>query len=330
MPHAPQFYPDLKGFRPQAPPLALPPESPLLALGSCFAQEMHLRLEGLGLPSRANPMGPVYNPGSLGEILDLLLGITRLESAEVFLHKELWRHPLAHSILSLPERKPYIDQLEAVIQSGKSQLSCAKILVITLGTDQGFFHNNHHRLYSNCHTLPGSSFEKQPLDLREQKALWVSRFQHLQEKHPDLQLVLTLSPVRYTQNSLEENSLSKARLRVFILELLRDLEEEQGLRAYYFPAYEMAMDLLRDYRFYASDQRHLSVMAIDWIFTVFCSWLYSSDGQNYLAAAEKLKNMLEHKVFFPQTSEGQKFVKKKAQALVDFHKAYPWSSLSRK
>jgi hypothetical protein len=273
----------------------------------------------------SNPLGLVYNPKSLGEVLDFLWQKPFQPEKEMFCHKGLWRHPLVHSSLSHPDRDTYQKKVELAIKKAQEQLKRAKVLIITLGTDQGYYHRSSQRLYSNCHTLPGKDFIRRPIDLEEEAQIWQARHQGLRKLNDKLTLIFSLSPVRYHQKSVEENSLGKARLRLFI----EGIKPHYGPQALYFPAYEMAMDLLRDYRFYGDDRRHLSPAAVDWIYQVFCQWLYDAQGQVYLHRSSGVRNMLRHRVLFPDTEEGQAFLAKRQKSLEDLVKDYPWSSLGQ-
>jgi len=255
-------------------------QTPLLCMGSCFAAEMGARLEQRQFPVSVNPFGVLYNPASIA------LALERLQSGAPFTHDDLiisqgryatlWHQHL----LSHPHPDTFLDQANSRLSQGASMFREAKGIIISLGTSWVYRHKERNMVAANCHKLPACQFDRLFLTPQESVKLlapWIAAT-------PEKQWVITVSPIRHQKEGAHGNQVSKAALLLVIEQLC-----SQFSNLYYFPAYEIVMDELRDYRFYASDMIHLSPSTIDYIWEQFSA--SAIDPQCYSSIKEEEKRM---------------------------------------
>jgi hypothetical protein len=234
----------------------------MLCIGSCFAAEMGTRLEQRRFPVSVNPFGILYNPASIA------MALQRLHSGTPFTHNDLitsqgryitlWHQHL----FSHPNPNTFLDSANSRLKQGTHLFRSAKIIIISLGTSWVYRHKVRNMIAANCHKLPADQFDRLFLTHQESVNLlspWI-------EATPDVQWIITLSPIRHLKEGAHGNQVSKAALLLAIEQLCT-----QFSNLYYFPAYEIVMDELRDYRYYASDMTHLTTSAIDYIWEQFCT-----------------------------------------------------------
>ena len=237
-------------------------QTPLLCLGSCFATEIGTRMEQRHFPVLVNPFGVLYNPASIA------LSLERLRSATPFTHQDLiysqgryatlWhQHLLAH-----PDPDLFLNMANQNLAQAAHRYQEAKGMIISLGTSWVYRHKERNMIAANCHKLPADQFERIFLSPQESANLLAPHI----AATPDKQWIITVSPIRHWKEGAHGNQISKAALLLAIAQLCA-----QFSNLYYFPAYEIVMDQLRDYRFYASDMIHLSPVAIDYIWEQFCT-----------------------------------------------------------
>jgi len=298
------------------------PSDHLYFTGSCFAENLHSFWEDHFLPGVLSPFGNIYNPRSLKDCFALLCGDEELSEKDFFLHKELWRHSLFSTGTADTDVTRLKENVNDLLREHRNLLKQMEYLIITLGTAFVFDDKLTGLTVNNCHKRPSSDFHRHPLtvdeiaqDLRETAGT-------VRTVNPGIKLIITLSPVRHLRDRADENSLSKALLRCGIDRFLQDERD-----ALYFPSSEIMLDELRDYRWYAEDLVHPSPAAVRYIMHRFCSALGSSDLIRYLSEADKLKGMTDHRVLFPETEEGRKFLKKKDSETISFREKYPFARI---
>jgi len=288
--------------------------------GSCFAENLHSFWVDHFLPGAKSPFGNIYNPRSLKECFTLLCRGTELSEKDFFLHKGLWRHSLFSTATVDTDPIRLKDHVNTLLGEHKKLLASSDYLIITLGTAFVFDEKSSGRTVNNCHKRPSSDFKRHPLAVDEITQELKELAAVVRKENPRITLIVTLSPVRHLRDRAEENSLSKALLRCGIDQFIK---EERG--SLYFPSSEIMLDELRDYRWYAEDLVHPSETAVNYIMNRFCSSLGNAELGQYLTEAEKLKGMLEHRVLFPGTEEGRKFIEKRDSEISGFREKYPFS-----
>jgi hypothetical protein len=263
--------------------------SSLLSVGSCFSENIGHRLRLGGVPIQVNPFGVSYNIESILNQLHQLGDGVLQTSDRWFSYNNLWHSKDHHGSFSRPTR----DELEAEITRRQLEVHPIKKdithIFITPGTAYKWVEKSTGQTVNNCHKRPGSDFSLELIkienilrDFEKVYALW-----------PKAQFWFSISPVRHLKQGAVNNQKSKATLVLAISEIVEKYE-----RAYYFPAYEIVVDELRDYRFYDRDLVHPSPDAIDEIWERF-SVLLSTDTQNMIKASEKVRNLFNHRVLHP-------------------------------
>jgi len=295
----------------------------IVSLGSCFAQHVAERLERMYYPISVNPFGVLYNPLSIRNSLGLLLNNYTFEQADLFEHKGIWSSFQHHSSFSGTDPAAVVDGINESLEVARTHLRSADLLILTFGTAWVYELKLTHKVVSNCHQVPAKKFHRRRLDVAEITKAMGALFDYLKEQRPDLDILLTVSPVRHLKDGFVENQLSKATLLLAVNEL-----EKSADYVHYFPAYEMVMDDLRDYRFYKKDLVHLNDLAVDCIWSVF--------GEQYLAVEEadlrkqlqKLNKAIGHRPSHPTSAVHQQFVQKQLEKVKQLEKEHQMLNLA--
>ncbi len=312
----------MQSFRTILPPLpGLPqiqPDDHLLCLGSCFAQEIGDRFSAGRWSVRLNPFGTVYHPFPITEGLLRLLEEQPFTAEDLFYHQEQWHSFAHHGQFSGPDQTETLTIINQSLAKGSTQLKKANLLLLTLGTANGFVHNDSGKVVANCHKLPGQDFTKKlfsPDAIYKKLAPVLKRMIH---QFPNLKVILTVSPVRHLRDGLITNQRSKASLLLACAELEKDFKP-----IHYFPAYEILMDDLRDYRFYKNDLMHPTEMAIDYIWEYFRKNCFPGVTQIYYNEIIAINQMLTHRPLRPDSSAHRKFLEQLKIRILEIEKKYP-------
>ena len=263
--------------------------------GSCFADELSSRYEELGLPCSTSPFGITYNPLTLAESLEGL--IHNEMRGEPFHQQDLWRHFAFHSSRCFKgteeNQSEAIRHFSGLVDNGHKELMAADFLVITLGTAWVYKHIKSDSIVNNCHRCDNREFIRDCytrfMDESDENPLGEA-LEHLKRRNPGLRVILTLSPIRHLRDDARENSYSKALLRCLCEELSRNRRWIE-----YFPAYEIVMDELRDYRWYAEDLSHLSREAAGYVLERFFNWVGNEELLSCIADREKILKRQKHR-----------------------------------
>jgi len=278
--------------------------SQLLWLGSCFAENMGNQFEQLGFSQLSNPFGILFQPLALHRLVERALQANYFTQTDLVHHNELWHCFELHSICSNPDPEAMLEQLNSKLNLLKTQLEQATHIGFTLGTAWVYRHLASDRVVANCHKIPQTTFVKELLSVAEIEAALQRLLSNIHAVNPNVQVVFTVSPVRHSKDGLVENQRSKAQLLVALHQLL----ETQN--AYYFPAYEILLDELRDYRFYADDLLHPSPLAIRYIWDKWLSISTTPETQALIAEVEAVQKSRQHRPFNPETDEYKAFIEK--------------------
>ena len=234
----------------------------ILMLGSCFTENIGHRLSYFGFNVHCNPFGILYNPISIFNV------IKRIAHEEYFTENDLYRHQDLfvsfehHGKFSNTQVNVVLDAINNEIKLARQQLKGAKWLILTLGSSSVYRHIKQDKIVANCHKIPNIEFEKNVLTIDAIK----SAFNSIQHLVKDINIVFTVSPVRHWRDGAIENLRSKS----ILIECIHQLISENR-NCFYFPSYEIMMDELRDYRFYAEDMLHPNEIAIKYIWKQFSS-----------------------------------------------------------
>lgn len=287
----------------------------LLFLGSCFADEVGGLCKGLGFNAQINPFGTLYNPFSV------VNSINRLQSGKPFTHDEVievgegYRCTFSHNTdFWSPSENALIEKVNTHLAEAHKHFLQTKWVIVSLGTSWVFRNKSSGEVVSNCHKLPAKFFDR--IFLCTQPTVEV--LTNLLKPFPDKQFIFTVSPLRHLKDGLHENQLSKASLLLAVDQVCKDFDN-----AYYFPAYEILMDELRDYRFYKEDMIHPTDQAVKYIFDKFVKFAVNPSEYPAMSAAKELKQMLQHKPLFPESEAFQKFEAMKKQKSAELIKWFP-------
>ncbi len=235
--------------------LVLDHSTPLLALGSCFADEMGSRLRRDGFDILCNPFGTLYNPLSIAEDLQMALADEPLDPALLVQHEDLWHSWMHHSRFSSPDRDECLGRCNQAIQEAHDQLQRHPLLIVTFGTAWVFRHEG--RVVANCHKIPPQQFTRTRLTIDEIVEVWQPLTDRLHAE--GIQTIFTVSPVRHLADTAHGNQLSKSTLLLAV----------DRIDTPYFDSYEILLDELRDYRFFGRDLCHPSDLAADIVYERF-------------------------------------------------------------
>ena len=286
----------------------------ILTLGSCFAENIGTKLQEAFFLTFINPFGVMYNPMSVAQGIRHLLSEKEFTAADLFQSGSLW-NSLAHSsTFSAVTADDALQKINSRLQAARYFLHETNVMMITLGTAWVFELVENGKIVTNCHKLPASRFTRRRLSVDEIINEFTEVFGLLRNSYPGLKFIFTVSPIRHWKDGAHENTVSKSTLHLAV-----DALEKQFDFVHYFPAYEIRMDELRDYRFYASDMLHPSDVAVDYIWQRFGDTYISSETLNLKKELERLRADLNHRPLHPETEEYRLFqlsVEKKKNGLI--------------
>ena len=271
----------------------------LLFLGSCFADEVGGICRGLGFDAVVNPFGVLYNPASIARSVERLSSGSLFTSDDVIMVGEGQYCTFSHNTAFWnSSEKVLLEQVNQSLAEARTFFLKSKWVIISLGTSWVFRDKETQKVVSNCHKLPANQFERQFLSV-EKSTQFLSE---MVRQHPDKQFIFTVSPLRHLKDGLHENQLSKAALLLALNEVGRVFGN-----AHYFPAYEILLDELRDYRFYKEDMIHPTEQAVRYIWERFTDFAINPKEKPAMKAAAELRQMLKHKPLFPESEAFKKF-----------------------
>ncbi|GAB4412789.1 MAG: GSCFA domain-containing protein [Bacteroidia bacterium] len=285
----------------------------LLALGSCFAGRMGQRLHDARFRIDVNPLGIAYSPLVLSRQLLATLGAQPWAEPCYDRRQGLWHSFDLHSSFGHSDRDQFDAQVARATATTRAALQEASVLLLTFGTAWTFFRQDSGEPVANCHRYPAAFFTRALGSVTQLTDACLAAFEALWHLRPGAQILLTVSPVRHTRATLEGNALSKATLRLACQQL-----QEASPQVYYFPAYELMIDDLRDYRFYADDLIHPSTLAETYIWEKFVQAHVSPADRRLLHDWEEVQRDLAHRPRQPGSAAHRRFLEqvlRKLQAL---------------
>lgn len=287
----------------------------ILTIGSCFADNIGKKLQNSYFLSFTNPFGILYNPMSVGQSLRCLLSEKEFTEDDLFHSGSLW-NSFAHSgAFSAITPEEALQKINSRLVASRYFLRETNVAMITLGTAWVYESIDTARVVANCHKLPSNQFNRRRLSVDEVLKELSDVISLLRKKNPQLTFIFTVSPIRHWKDGARENTVSKSTLHLAVDELVRMYDF-----VHYFPAYEVLMDELRDYRFYASDMLHPSQTAIEYIWKRFSETYFSEETSKLKNELEQLRLDLNHRPIHPETAEYQQFlvsVEKKKNGLIE-------------
>lgn len=288
----------------------------LLLLGSCFADNIGEKFGAHYFQMLSNPYGTLYNPASIAAILSPIANSqSPISNPPIIEWGGLWHSMLHHGSFSHSDRAQVLLRCEQSRELLQAFLQEATVVIVTFGT--AWVYEYEGKVVSNCHKMPANRFVRRRLSVDEIVAMW----QPLLEAMPDKHWIFTVSPIRHIKDGLHENQLSKAILLQAVEELVNKANSD---KVGYFPSYEILLDELRDYRFFAEDMVHPSPVAVEYIWQRFVDTYMTADTQNEMRTLYQLWRDRHHRFLHPESDEAQLFTQQIKTRLQLLQSRYPW------
>ena len=292
----------------------------VMLLGSCFSDNIGGKMHGALFNAMVNPMGTLYNPMSIARGVQRLIDCEPVAGKDLFMQGGVWNSYDFHSRYSLPDKQAAIDRMNSRIEQGHKALSAARLLTVTLGTAMVYRLKATSEVVANCHKVPQHEFERKMATVQEMVQVLDDMVVRLRTFNPELRIILTVSPIRHIADGLDTNSLSKASLRVAIQEVVSRHRDYCD----YFPAYEIMMDDLRDYRFYANDMVHPSDVAVEYIWQAFQATYLDDRSALAVARCERVHKRLQHRPMSTSRETVDRFNADTVSVVRNLIKEYPY------
>jgi hypothetical protein len=279
-------------------------EDHIMTFGSCFAENIGNKLKNVYFDTEVNPFGVLYNPVSIQNSLELLLENKLFTEHDIFKYHSLWQSFSHSGLFSDVSADKCLAKINNRFEKAVYFLKETDFLLITFGTAWVYEDRKSGRVVSNCHKLPAGEFVRRRLPVDEIIDDYTKLISEIQKRFPKLKIIFSVSPIRHWKDGAHENNVSKSTLLLAIDALQKHFDNVR-----YFPAYEIQMDELRDYRFYASDMLHPSEVAVDYIWSRFSETYFEENTIRIKKEFEQFITDLSHRPIHPDSDEFSKFQK---------------------
>ena len=283
----------------------------VLLLGSCFADNIGDKFAKHYFQTTVNPFGVLYNPASIAQTLTNIR--YPISDSRIMNHNGMWHSMLHHGSFSHTDKVEMLRHCEDSRELMTRALEESTTIVVTFGTAWVYLLDG--EVVANCHKLPANRFTRRCLTVEEIVSMW----QPIVSNMPNKQWIFTVSPIRHIKDGLHANQLSKAVLLQAI-----DRLSSNNAAVSYFPSYEIMLDELRDYRFYAEDMVHPSQVAVDYIWKRFVDTYMTIDTQEEMRTLHQLWRDRHHRFLHPETDEAKAFLQRTEQRLNFLQQRYTW------
>lgn len=297
--------------------------SRLMMLGSCFAENMGSKFSYYKFDVDVNPCGIIYNPLSVANVLRLIVEGKQFEKSDLRQVGGKWVSLYHHGAFSSTDPDECLRRINDRLAKATGELRTLDLLVITWGTAWVYRYTRENIVVSNCHKIPSQEFERSRLSVEDIVKEYLVLIGRLREINPGLRILFTVSPIRHWKDGAHGNQLSKATLLLAIDRLREELQH-----VYYFPAYEIVLDELRDYRFYADDMLHMSGFTVDYIWERFLYSFISPEVLGLMNQIGRVNKGVAHRPFDPQSEEYHRLVKKMLAEIAMISRSYPMIDFS--
>lgn len=282
--------------------------SKIISIGSCFSDHVGALLDEKGFRIDVNPFGILFNPHSIAKnIMNALDGNTNGDS--VVERDGKFFHYDYHSEINASSKAGLLETVEQNQKRIAEEISQANRLVLTWGTAWVYKLLEQDTVVANCHKIPQNKFEKALLDLEVQVNTYQNLFNTLRQINPQLEILLTVSPVKHIKNGLHENNLSKSVLLLLCEKLVKSFDF-----VHYFPAYEIVIDELRDYRFFNVDMIHPTEQTVEYVYNRFAETYFTEETHKIVKLTDKFNKLKKHR-FMNATPEEIEAHEKKVRTL---------------
>ncbi len=299
-------------------PFSIDYQSKILFMGSCFSNNISQKLIDGGFSVTVNPFGVLYNPLSIKEAFDILIEQKQFTESDLIESHGLYHSFSHHGSFSDISKEKALEKTNHSVNSNLNLIQNTNVVFITFGTAYVYRYIKSQKIVSNCHKISAKEFEHFALNIDEIVLEYKILLKQLYSKNPNIKIVFTVSPVRHWKDGTHENQLSKSTLHLAIAQLQAEFNF-----VHYYPSYEIVMDDLRDYRFYAEDFIHINSQAVDYIYNHFQNSFYTSKTKNIEQKVHKLRQALNHRPFNPESKEHQKFIEKTKTKIIQLKQDFP-------
>ena len=299
-------------------------EDRVMFIGSCFASAIGSQMEIGHMPVMINPAGAVFNPISVCNTLDSITNRKQFLIDDLHFYEGTWLSFYHYTDFSSDDPIKVLDKINRRLEDAYEHLKHARFLFITFGTARVYKLKKSDLVVSNCHKIPSEQFESKLLTIDEIVSVWNAQLDKLKFLFPDLNVIFTVSPVRHWKDGAHGNQISKSILFVALDEL-----QKHKTSPGYFPAYELLMDDLRDYRFYNEDMLHPSIEAITYIWEAFAKCYLDNNTLNNWREIGKITRAVNHRLNTDSSIKIKSFAERMLKQITELKIKFPSIDFSR-
>lgn len=298
----------------------LTPEHKILMIGSCFTDNVGAKFREAMWRVAVNPCGVQYNPAAICRLLGRCLDGDMIAEGELMEREGVYHHWLFDSHFSSTDKDEALHKMNDALSLTREYLASAQVTILTLGTSWIYRLAESGVVVSNCHKYPSATFRRERLSVDDIVVAISNLIERIRDVNPTHKMMFTVSPIRHFKDGAHQNTLSKATLQLAVARLAEIYPKE----VLYFPAYEIMLDELRDYRFYASDMVHVSQVAIDYIWQRFRACYFTEQTDRIVDEAVKLSLRLGHRHITTDMVKIAQFESQTQSMLSDFLARHPY------
>jgi hypothetical protein len=295
----------------------------LLLIGSCFTENMGAKLKQLKFNVLENPNGILFNPISIASSLQSYIENKQYTEADLFYQNETWNSWEHHTRFSHPDKNICLQLINESQQAAHQFLKTTNWVLVTVGSAFVYERSNpdsdNRSVVANCHKVPTDKFNKRLLAADEIKEVLQGTLAKIFSFNPGAQVIFTISPVRHLRDGFVENNRSKSAL----IQAVHQLAEADE-RLFYFPAYELVIDDLRDYRFYAEDMVHPNYAATNYVWDKFITTCIDEPSQGLMKEINIINAAKNHKPFNPLSEQHKNFLLNNLGRVQQLEKKYSY------
>jgi hypothetical protein len=292
-------------------PFAVDYNTPVLFVGSCFAENIGSMMFEKKFPVRINPFGVLYNPVSVAMVLKRMVDGSPFAEDELTPHRNVWLSFQHDTSFSAESKEECLFGINKSLTDANNFWGKTEVLVVTFGTARVYYHNKQGLPVANCHKIAAKEFTNRLLSVDEIIGTWTDLLNELFKGKDVLKIILSVSPIRHWKDGPLGNQISKATLILAASQLVDKFPE----KVFYFPSYEIMMDDLRDYRFYADDMLHPSDIAINYIWEKFKNSLIPNESQLLMNEIERIVQAVKHRPMKTNTIDFKEFINSTLQKI---------------
>ncbi len=294
-----------------------------LWMGSCFSDTIGRIMAGSKFPVLLNPFGTLFNPFSVMDNLRRLISGEPYTKADLYYHDGLWFSFSHYTGFAFPDADACLSAINVSLKTASDWLRQTDFLLLTFGTARIYQFKETGLTVANCHKLPAASFTTRLAEPAEIISNCDTALRELRKLNPAVQVIFTLSPVRHWSDGAESNQLDKSILHYSMHEILKRHD-----RTHYFPAYEIFMDELRDYRFYAADMLHPSEQGSQYIWERFSETWIDDASKKIMAGVTAVLKAVGHRPLHAESTNHKKFKHNTLKQIEHLTAMYPFLDFS--